>query len=195
MQSIANVTGFTLINGVSVSVILHHQSFVLNISQWPRCLEDGKMALPHWLCPWRGDWPGVLSFTGSEHKLDRFSGWDPRDTFLKSWYENSDFPEGQAFLGHSIWLLANLSFHLPKVSVSWVGPQSQVGQCKPQCGSTAQGPRGSKDEWLYTSEAVAWEWGGQTSQRRPLMWAHLRLHLSQSYHDFPTSHFPGVIKL
>ena len=31
----------------------------------------------------------------------------PKDTFLKSLYENNDFPEGQTFLGHSIWLLAN----------------------------------------------------------------------------------------
>lgn len=100
--------------------------------------------------------------------------------FLKSWYENSDFPEGQAFLGHSIWPLANLSFHLPKVSVSWVGPQPQVAQCKVQGGATAEGPRGSKDGWLYPSGAVAWERGAETSRRWLLMGAHLRLHPSQS---------------
>ena len=57
MQNIANVIGLTFIKQLSVSVILHHQSFVLNISQCPGSCKDGKMALPHWLCPWRG--PGL----------------------------------------------------------------------------------------------------------------------------------------
>lgn len=41
--------------------------------------------------------------------------------------KNCDFPEEQAFLGHSVWPLANLSFHLPKLYMSWAGPQTTQG--------------------------------------------------------------------
>lgn len=58
---------------------------------------------------------GSLASQVSEHELNRFLGWDHRDTFLKSWCETSDFPEGQDFLDHSICHLANSAFHLPKV--------------------------------------------------------------------------------
>lgn len=140
-----------------MSVILHHQSFVLNISQWPCCPEDGKKVIPCWPCPQREYWPWVFSFTDSERELERFPGWNLRNTFLKSWYENGNFQEGQAFLGHCVWPLANSSFHLPKVSMWWVGFQTQVGQWELQGGSTAQEQRGSKGQWIFTSKPVVWK--------------------------------------
>lgn len=69
MQSITNVIKFTPINVVSVSVILHHQSFILNITQWSQCCEDGKNGSPTLALPLERP----LAW-GSEHELDRFLG-------------------------------------------------------------------------------------------------------------------------
>lgn len=54
MQSTTNVIKFTFINVVSVSVTLHHQSFILNMTQWLHGHEDGKNGSPTLALPLEG---------------------------------------------------------------------------------------------------------------------------------------------
>ena len=194
MQNIANVIGLTFIKQLSVSVILHHQSFVLNISQCPGSCKDGKMALPHWLCPWRG--PGLETWASQVQNMN-FIGFLAellRTNFSRVHMRTVTSQKDKLFwvILSGFWLIN--FFTCQRYLCHELGPKSRWDNASYRVDPLRRGQAVLKMNGFTRARlGVGTGWADLTETATNM--SSPQLYVSQSPLSFPTSHFPGIIKL